>query len=90
MKRPSSLPVLVSVGALAALAVVMSQAVAFAVILLAPEPAPAGYSLASAAAALQGQPAKTSDGRKLERKINDRPIAVDAGNDRRPNDPRRD
>jgi two-component system OmpR family sensor kinase len=87
VKRPSSLPVLVSVGALAALAVVMSQAVAFAVILLAPEPAPAGYSLASAAAALQGQPAKTSDGRKLERKINDRPIAVDAGNDRRPNDP---
>lgn len=87
MKRPSSLPVLVSVGALAALAVVMSQAVAFAVIILAPEPAPAGYSLASAAAALQGQPAKTSDGRTLVRKVSDRPIAVDADNDRRPNDP---
>ncbi len=87
MKRPSSLPVLVSVGALAAIAIVMSQAVTFAVILLAPEPAPAGYSLASAAAALQGQPAKTSDGRKLVRKVSDRPIAVDADNDRRPNDP---
>ncbi|QTC91617.1 ATP-binding protein [Brevundimonas goettingensis] len=87
MKRPSSLPVLVSVGALAALAVVMSQAVAFAVIILAPEPAPAGYSLASAAEALQGLPAKTTDGRKLVRRIGDRPIAVDTDNDRRPNDP---
>ncbi|NBW10585.1 MAG: HAMP domain-containing protein [Caulobacteraceae bacterium] len=87
MKRPSSLPVLVSVGALAALAVVMSQAVAFAVIILAPEPAPAGYSLASAVDALQGKPARTTDGRTLTRKVGDRPIAVDADNDRRPNDP---
>ncbi len=87
MKRPSSLPVLVSVGALAAFAVVMSQAVAFAVIVLAPEPPPAGYSLASAVAALQGQPAKTMDGRVLIRKVGDHPIAVDADNDRRPNDP---
>jgi two-component system OmpR family sensor kinase len=77
VKRPSSLPVLVSVGALAALAVVMSQAVAFAVIILAPEPPPAGYSLASAATALQGQPARTSDGRKLVRHVGDRPVAVD-------------
>ena len=37
MKRPSSLPVLVQVAALAALAVVMSQAVAFGVVVLAPE-----------------------------------------------------
>jgi two-component system OmpR family sensor kinase len=83
VKRPSSLPVLAPVAALAALAVVMSQAVAFAVIILAPEPAPAGYSLASAAAALQGQPAKTSDGRKLTRKIGERPVGLD---ERGPND----
>ncbi len=40
MKRPSSLPVLVQVASLAALAVIMSQAVAFAVVVLAPEPPP--------------------------------------------------
>jgi two-component system OmpR family sensor kinase len=88
VKRPSSLPVLVSVAALAAFAVIMSQAVAFAVIVLAPEPPPAGYSLASAAAALQGQPARTSDGRKLTRRISDRPIAANTeDNDRRQIDP---
>src|SRR3989344_529281 len=42
VRRPSSLPVVVQVGALAALAVVMSQAVAFAVVVLAPEPRPGG------------------------------------------------
>jgi len=88
VKRPSSLPVLVPVGALAALAVVMSQAVAFAVIVLAPEPPPAGYSLASAASALQGQPAKTSDGRTLTRKVSEHPIAANNDdNGRWPNDP---
>jgi signal transduction histidine kinase len=83
VKRPSSLPVLVPVAALAALAVVMSQAVAFAVIVLAPEPRPAGFSLMSAAAALQGQPAKTSDGRTLERRLAPDPIVLE---DRQRND----
>ena len=84
MKRPSSLPVLVPVAALAALAVVMSQAVAFAVIVLAPEPRPAGFSLMSAAAALKGEPAKTSDGRNLERRLSPDPITVE---ERQRNDP---
>ena len=67
MKRPSSLPVLVQVAALAALAVVMSQAVAFGVVVLAPEPKPAGFSIEAAANALKGEPAETSDGRALRR-----------------------
>ena len=88
MKRSSSFPVLVPVAALAALAVVMSQAVAFAVIVLAPEPPPAGYSLASAAAALQGLPATTSDGRRLVRRISERPVELTADDDdHRANDP---
>lgn len=88
MKRSSSVPVLVPVAALAALAVVMSQAVAFAVIVLAPEPPPAGFSLASAAAALQGLPATTTDGRKLVRRVSDRPVEAASGSDdRRANDP---
>ena len=73
MRRPSSFPVLVQVAALAALAVVMSQAVAFGVVLLAPEPRPAGFSIASAADALKGLPAETSDGRTLRRRLVDRP-----------------
>ena len=88
MKRSSSFPVLVPVAALAALAVVMSQAVAFAVIVLAPEPPPAGYSLASAAAALQGLPATTSAGRRLVRRISERPVELTADDDdHRANDP---
>lgn len=75
MKRPGSFSVLVQVGALAALAVVMSQAVAFGVVVLAPEPRPAGFSLQQAAAALQGKPAETSDGRMLKRRITDQPVA---------------
>lgn len=78
------MPVLVPVAALAALAVVMSQAVAFAVIVLAPEPRPAGFSLMSASAALQGQPAKTSDGRNLERRLSPDPIVLE---ERQKNDP---
>ena len=52
--RGTSLPVLVQVAALAALAVVMSQAVAFGVVVLAPEPRPAGFSIEAAAEALKG------------------------------------
>ncbi|HYD26864.1 ATP-binding protein [Brevundimonas sp.] len=75
MKRPSSLPVLVQVAALAALAVVMSQAVAFAVVVLAPEPRPTGFSIEAAADALKGRPAETSDGRPLKRRITDAPVS---------------
>ncbi|MGZ9114088.1 MAG: ATP-binding protein [Brevundimonas sp.] len=77
MKRPSSFPVLVQVAALAALAVVMSQAVAFGVVVLAPEPRPAGFSIEAAANALKGEPAETSDGRTLRRRLTDRPTALD-------------
>lgn len=81
MKRPSSLPVVAQVAALAALAVILSQAVAFAVVMLAPEPRPAGFSIEAAANALKGEPAETSDGRTLQRRITDKPISV-AGIDR--------
>lgn len=74
MRRPGSFSVLVQVGALAALAVVMSQAVAFGVVVLAPEPRPAGFSLQQAAAALQGKPAETFDGRALKRRITADPV----------------
>ena len=83
MKRPSSLPVVVQVGALAALAVVMSQAVAFAVVVLAPEPRPAGFSIADAARALNGGTAETADGRVLRRRLTDHPVArseIERGN----------
>ncbi len=78
MRRPSSFPVLVQVAALAALAVVMSQAVAFGVVLFAPEPRPAGFSIVAAADALRGAPAETSDGRPLRRRLVDRPQGEDS------------
>lgn len=74
MRRPASLPVLVQVGALAALAVVMSQAIAFAVVVLAPEPRPTGFSISDAARALRGEAAETADGRPLRRRYADRPV----------------
>jgi two-component system OmpR family sensor kinase len=73
VRRPSSLPLVIQVAALAALAVVMSQAVAFGVVLLAPEPRPEGFSIAAAAEALTGAEAETSDGRPLRRRLVDRP-----------------
>lgn len=84
MKRPASLPVLVQVAALAVLAVVMSQAVAFAVVVLAPDPRPTGFSIAAAAKALQGRPAETADGRPLSRRISDRPLEGNGSWDRDP------
>ena len=77
MRRPSSFPVLIQVAALAVLAVVMSQAVAFGVLVLAPEPRPAGFSIEAAAEALQGQPAETSDGRAAASQFVDRPPGPD-------------
>lgn len=84
MRRPSSLPVVVQVGALAALAVVMSQAVAFAVVVLAPEPRPAGISIADAARALKGETAETADGRPLRRRLGDRPVSRSDADQRNP------
>lgn len=74
MKAPSALPLMVQVAALAAVAVLLSHAVAFAVVLLAPEPPPPGFSLQAAADALQGRPAETTDGRRLTRRIDARPV----------------
>jgi two-component system, OmpR family, sensor kinase len=74
VKRPSSFPLLVQVAALATFAVVMSQAVAFGVVVLAPEPRPSGFSIEDAASALKGEPAETSDGRALRRRITDQPV----------------
>ena len=78
MKGPASLPLVIQVAALAALAVVMSQAVAFGVVVLAPEPRPAGFSIEAAAGALKGEPAETADGRALRRRITDRPTAPES------------
>ncbi|MDI1280954.1 MAG: two-component system OmpR family sensor kinase [Brevundimonas sp.] len=83
MKSPTALPVLVQVAALATLAVVMSQAVAFGVVLLAPEPRPAGFSIEAAAEALEGRPAETSDGRTLKRHLSDKAPTL-AGSPREP------
>ena len=55
----------------------MSQAVAFGVVVLAPEPRPAGFSIEAAANALKGESAETSDGRRLRRRLTDRPTALD-------------
>lgn len=79
MRRPGSFPVLVQVASLAALAVVMSQAVAFGVVVLAPEPMPTGFSIAAAADALRGLPAETSDGRALQRRLTSDPVEPDPG-----------
>lgn len=69
MKRPASFSVVVQVAVLVAVAVVLSQAVAFGVVVLAPEPRPQGFSIDAAADALKGEPAETSDGRKLHRRF---------------------
>ncbi|HEV2082398.1 MAG TPA: ATP-binding protein [Brevundimonas sp.] len=84
MRRPGTLPVFVQVAALAATAVALSHAVAFAVVLLSPDPPPAGFSLEAAATALEGRPARTSDGKRLQRRVDARPVT--AGDDR-PADP---
>jgi signal transduction histidine kinase len=84
LKRPTSLPVLVQVAALAVLAVVMSQAVAFGVVVLAPEPRPAGFSITTAADALKGLPAETTDGRPLRRRLTEQPTLPEAATQQDP------
>ncbi len=76
MKSPSplgSMSVLMQVALLAVFAVVASQVVAFAVVLTAPPPRPAGFSIAAASDALLGQEAETSDGRALRRRVSVEP-----------------
>ena len=81
MRKPSSLPILVQVAALAVLAVLLSQAVAFAVVVLSPDPRPPGFSIVAAADALQGRSAETTDGRPLRRRVDQRPVEPRPGFD---------
>jgi len=78
--RPSSplgsMSVLLQVALLAVFAVVASQLVVFAVVLTAPPPRPAGFSIAAASDALLGRPAETSDGRALRRNVSATPPAA--------------
>lgn len=69
-------PVLVQVAALAAVAVIAAQAVTFTLIVLAPEPRPAGFGVPAAAEALRGGESETSDGRRLRRRIAAEPPAA--------------
>ena len=69
----ASMSVLAQVALLAVFVVVASQAVVFAVVLTAPPPRPAGFSITAAADALSGKPAETSDGRALRRRVSDAP-----------------
>ncbi len=73
MRAPASMSVLVQVALLAAFAVLASQIVAFVVVLTAPPPRPAGFSVSTAAEALAGRPAETADGRALRRRLSDSP-----------------
>lgn len=75
----TSMSVLVQVALLAVFAVVASQAVVFAVVLTAPPPRPAGFSIAAAADALAGRPAETSDGRALVRRVSNQPPSREVG-----------
>lgn len=68
-----SMSVLAQVALLAVFAVLASQAVAFTLILTAPPPRPAGFSIGAAADALEGRPAETSDGRALKRRLSGSP-----------------
>lgn len=81
MKRPSSLPILVQVAGLTAAAVVASLGVAFAIVLLAPPPAPVGMTVQAAAEALEGRPAQTADGKPLMRRIVAQPPSTTGDDD---------
>ncbi|MFC5345973.1 ATP-binding protein [Brevundimonas staleyi] len=72
-----SMSVLMQVALLAVFAVVASQAVVFAIVLTAPPPRPAGFSIAAAADALNGRPAETADGRALKRRLSNGPPQTD-------------
>lgn len=84
MRPPSAFPVLVQVAALAAVALILSQAVTFGLVVLSPEPRPVGFSIDAASRALKGEAAETSDGRPLRRRMADEPARQ---NDRDSHDP---
>ena len=73
MKRQPSFPVFVQVAALAAVALILSQAVTFGLVVLSPDPKPVGFSIEAASRALKGEAAETSDGRTLRRRITTEP-----------------
>ena len=61
--------VLLQVALIAVVAVIATQLTTLAIVVLAPAPRPAGYTLAAASAALRGEAAKTEDGRPLRRRF---------------------
>ncbi|MFN7127595.1 MAG: ATP-binding protein [Brevundimonas sp.] len=61
--------VLLQVALIAVVAVIATQLTTLAIVVLAPAPRPAGYTLAAASAALRGETAKTEDGRPLRRRF---------------------
>jgi hypothetical protein len=73
LKRLGAVPVVAQVALLVALSVVAAQAVAFAVVLLAPPPRPSGFTVEQVALALEGQPARTTSGQPLKRVIASEP-----------------
>lgn len=74
MRRPSAFPVFVQVAALAAVALILSQAVTFGLVVLSPDPKPVGFSIDAASRALKGEAAETSDGRPLKRRLAEQPV----------------
>jgi signal transduction histidine kinase len=67
MRRPrfGSAPIFVQVLGLVLLSLVAAQTVNLAVVLTLPDPPPAGFTVAEAARALQGETVTTRDGRRL-------------------------
>jgi two-component system OmpR family sensor kinase len=69
MRRMRPPTVLLQVALIAVVAVIATQLTTLAIVVLAPAPRPAGYTLAAASSALQGEAAKTEDGRPLRRHL---------------------
>lgn len=83
MSRPgAALPVFLQVGLLVVLSIAAAMGIAFGVIVHAPPPAPAGFTLDQAAEALGGQEVRTAEGRILRRTLSQAPpVNEDASND---------
>lgn len=71
MRRPATLPVFLQVALLVVLSIAAAMAIAFGVILHAPPPAPAGFTIDQAVEALQGGEVRTDEGRSLRRSLSD-------------------
>ncbi|WAC60701.1 sensor histidine kinase [Brevundimonas sp. SL130] len=69
MRRMRPPTVLLQVALIAVVAVIATQLTTMTIVVLAPAPRPAGYTLAAASSALQGAPAKSEDGRPLRRSL---------------------